>query len=121
MRSDPVLALATSAWTDVESMVILSDHLLETGMVRSASRIDGGDWGFSDRDSGLFDLECRTRQWILDYFGPRMIPSSKLELRVTGEWPNILFIARSHVVGLPLGMRVEVVPGVFEQPRLLRA
>lgn len=115
-------ALAKSAWTDKASMAVLSDRFLELGMRRrpTARSVTVPD-EHAERDEALYHLECEVRMWILEYFGTRMIPPAALELRVTGKWPDVVFVV--HRSGPPGSdtPRVEVVPGVFEQPRLLRA
>lgn len=116
--TEALVAFGVPAWTDETSMVVLSDRLLELGMRPAHAYVRLPE--AQTRDAALYQLECETRRRILEYLGAQMIPPARLELHVTGRLPDVAFIV-FKLEGVTLTNRVEVVPGVLEQPRLLRA
>lgn len=114
--------LAYAAWFDAASMQVFVDRLLEEGKIQAVTddesqarrRWYGPD--HSSRDDALYRLECDAREWTLRLF------SDSFELRVTGGWPDIVFVVyRNHGDSdATLSDRAEFL-GVVKQPRLLRA
>lgn len=130
MISDAQKEHARKAWIDAVAMNVLVDRLLEDGHIVAvdAASMDASHPrslrnGFSSehtlKDDALYLLECAAREWILKAH------DAQLELRVTGGWPEILFVVYRNY-GLDgwdatLSERIEFVPGVKRQPRLLRS
>jgi hypothetical protein len=123
--TDPVFVkLALAAWTDESSMIVLSDHLLEIGVISPDVLNAQEPWWLAIRhstvvehDSYLYQLECAVREMILVYLGTRSIPATTLKLRPVDRWPDVYFIAYEE--DKPEDVK-EIVPGVLRQPRLLR-
>lgn len=114
--------LATEAWSDAASMQVFVDRLLEEGQIQmvtadeSESRCTWYGPDHSHRDDALYRLECDAREWILRLY------TDPFELRVTGAWPEILFVVYRNHGGsedATLSDRVEFI-GTVKQPRLLR-
>lgn len=142
MTADEAIDLmGEEAWTDAETMEVLSTHLLELGVVQGmtedeAARQCRGFRPFSHtpEDEALYRLEaevrgkilarhadkCRVlawdqlnREWREQYWAKPAHP----ELRVTGGWPDILFVITD---GPSHPTSHLTLAGVREQPRLLR-
>jgi hypothetical protein len=116
---DPSLRkLALESWSDADSMQVFVDRLLvEVAIAPAPSEalfVKGPD--HDPRDSALFDLEVRAREWTLKLF------TDPFSLRQTGRWPNVVFVVHRRDDTYDDGTvhdRVKFLD-VLKQPRLLR-
>lgn len=115
--------LARAAWSDTASMQVLMDRLLELGAIEGfpefehERRVSWYGTDHSAKDDALYRLESAAREWIIN------LHSSDLELRVTGPWPDIVYVVYRNdgpKGETTLSERVEFL-SVVKQPRLLRA
>ena len=122
----PELAdLAQQAWSQADEMQVLADELLARGLVQQLTVEENADrcsWYADDlprRDCAFLWLESDVRDWILS----QIKTTPPLELRVTGRFPDILYVVyrqNTTIRGATFrGERFELF-GVVEQPRLLR-
>lgn len=118
---DPgLLKLGQEAWTDEASMVVFADRLLLEGKIAVESEVVqklATSWyaGHDPVDDALYGLECDARSWLLAFY-------KDVEMRVTGPWPDVLFLVwfndgQKGVTTLCERVRFQ---GVIAQPRLLR-
>ncbi len=121
---DPEAQFEHDAWMDADVMRVLTDRLLEEGLIQAMSeteaRLKAAYYvDMQPEDLALYEIECRVREWLMRGC------TRGFQLRVTGGWPDICFVvlyqpnrASVRLQGQRIAFRGAPTEG---QPRLLRA